>query len=262
MEIINLASGSKGNSTYIKCANTHILVDVGVSFKEINSRLASAMVDSAKIDAILITHDHTDHTKGLFTFIKMHPHVAVYAHPKTMTKLCTQGVIPSANQNFILSENFYIKDLTVSAFSLPHDSEACLGYSFYENGKKFSIATDLGYASEDTLNCLSGSDLIFIEANYNEEMLANCPKYPAVIKARIASNHGHLSNSDCARVIEWLFNLGTARFVLSHISENTNTPQLALSQITSYLGSKGIIVGEMVEILQNNQYTLSKTFII
>ncbi len=262
MEIINLASGSKGNSTYIKCANTHILVDVGVSFKQVCSRLASIGVDAGEIDAILITHDHTDHTKGLFSFIKMHPHVAVYAHPKTMTKLCSQGVIPSANQNYILSENFYIKDITVSAFSLPHDSEACLGYSFYENGKKFSIATDLGYASEDTLNSLSGSDLIFIEANYNEDMLANCIKYPAVIKARIASNHGHLSNTDCAYAIEWLFSHGTMRFVLSHLSENTNTPELAISQISSYLHSKGIIVGEMVEIFQNNQYTLSKTYVV
>ena len=259
MKVVNLASGSKGNCTYIFTNNTHILVDVGVYFDEIEQKLSSIGESAFKVQAILITHEHSDHIKGLASFLRENSDIKIYAHPKTMLKLLEKVGIPVSSQVLVTSSDFYIGDFLVSAFSLSHDASHCLGYSFFENGKKFSIATDVGELSDALEENLAQSDLAFVEANYDPDLLYYCEKYPDRIKKRIQSNKGHLSNIDSAFLIERLIKKGTVRFALAHISENTNSPSIAmktiLKHLTSYFGNCNNI-----EIDVLNQTTMSKIF--
>lgn len=258
MKILNLASGSKGNSTYIRSLNTHILVDVGVSFNYLKSKLENIGVKIKDIEAVIITHEHGDHTKGLKQLLKGNPDIEIYAHIRTLKKISAEFSIPASNQNPITSADFYIKDITVSAFSVCHDASACLGFSFYENGFKFSIATDLGCFDENTINSLTGSDLVFIEANHDIDLLNKTEKYPGVLKRRILGTNGHLSNMDSAKIISRLISNGTKKFMLAHLSENTNTPELAFNTVSGYLNTLGVLSDEIVigVLMQNQQSDL------
>jgi len=259
VKVVNLASGSKGNCSYIFTNSTHILVDVGVSFDEIEKKLSSFGEDVFNVDAIIITHEHADHIKGLATFLRKKNDVKIYAHPKTMLKLLERVGIPVACQVFITSENFYIGDFLVSAFSLSHDASHCLGFSFFENGKKFSIATDVGFISDSLEKNLEGSDFIFLESNYDPDLLYYCEKYPIRIRERIMSNIGHLSNEDCARLVDLLIRKGTTRFALAHISENTNSQAIALKTVLKHLTNIGVNLDNInVDVL--DQYKMSKIF--
>lgn len=257
MKIVSLASGSRGNCTYICSNNTHILVDVGVSFAYLSSNLQKIGINENSLDAVLITHEHGDHTKGLSVLIKKNPSLKIFAHPKTMLRLVEKINIPLANQFAITQSDFFIKDLTVSAFSILHDSAHCLGFSFYENGKKFSIATDIGEITQSLIENLLGSELVFIESNFDPDLLYYCDKYPGMIKSRIASNKGHLSNIECAKLVSKLIKNGTKRFALAHISQNSNTVDIALKTVVEYLTFNGLFDNVYIEVLQQS---LSKIF--
>lgn len=261
MKVVNLASGSKGNSTLVFSEKTHILIDVGETFSESEKKLKSLNVDVSNIDAILITHEHSDHIKALASFLRKNNKIKIYAHPKTMIKLLEKVTIPVSCQILITSESFFIGDFLVCAFSLSHDASHCLGFSFFENGKKFSIATDLGYESDSLISHLEGSELVFIESNYDIDMLYYCEKYPVKIRERIASKFGHLSNFDCASIIAKLINIGTKKFALAHISENTNSGTVALKTVLERLTILGIDVNN-VEIEVLSQVFMSRVFLV
>lgn len=259
MKVVNFASGSKGNCSYVFSRDTHILIDVGVSFDEICTKMQEIGEDIQNVDAIVISHEHSDHIKGLASFLRKVKNVKIYAHPNTMRSLLEKITIPVANQSFITSENFFVGDFLVSAFSLPHDASHCLGFSFYENGKKFSIATDVGHVFDDLIRNLEGSDLVFLEANYDPDLLYYCDKYPIRIRERIMSSMGHLSNMDSAEVIAKLTESGTTKFALAHLSENTNSNEIAMQTVKSRLTFLGINV-DNIDISVLNQYKISKVF--
>lgn len=239
MRICNLASGSKGNCTFIESKNAKILVDIGMPFPYIFSTLSELGVSPEQIDAILITHEHIDHIKGVAKFARTY-NTPIYAHMSIREILFHQIKVDQNLFNFFETD-FDILDLHIQPFPLPHDSEYCVGYRVSEEDAVISICTDLGEFTEDAYEVMKSSALVYLEANYDPEMLMAYPNYPPFLKRRINSRHGHLSNLACAKAIERLVHSGTRLVVLSHISEHSNTTNLAVSTIVNYLESKNII---------------------
>ena len=239
MRICNLASGSSGNCTYIESEKTRILVDNGKPLSYIFNALNELKIAPETISAILITHEHSDHIKGIEKFARAY-NTKVYAHVEISEIVKHQIHIPN-EQFYFYDTDFYIEDLHIEPFPLPHDSKFCVGYKISENDAVVSICTDLGHFSDETFEAVKSSALIYLEANYDPEMLMSYPNYPPFLKRRINGPKGHLSNLNCAKAIERLVHSGTRLVVLSHISEHSNTVNLAISTIANYLESKNII---------------------
>ena len=248
MKICNLSSGSDGNLTYIETAGAKVLLDAGLSCSEITKRLALLGVMPEQIDAILITHEHSDHIKGLDVFASKYK-TNVYVHTKGYAALVHKLKKEKQIQFMLFDDmDFCIKDLKVSNFSLPHDSVYCSGYSFVEKTKKVSFLTDLGYASSYVLAKIAGSTLVYLESNHDVDMLNNNPNYPLMLKQRILGRNGHLSNISAAEVIKHLAETGTKQVMLSHLSTENNTPSKAYSTICEYLQQFGIEEGTHIKI--------------
>ena len=248
MKIVNLSSGSEGNLTYIESENAKILVDAGLSCKEIELRLSLLNVKGNEIDGILVSHEHSDHIKGINVFSSKF-NTKVYAHVDEWGTLNKKLVKVNQLQKFSFTgAPFNIKDLTITAFKVPHDSACCVGFTIQKGNKKFSICTDLGEISEDILKNLYGSQLVFIEANHDIQMLKNNINYSASLKQRILSSKGHLSNLASAAAIEKLIREGTKRIVLSHLSKENNNPIIAYQTVKIFLENKGFLMGKNFEV--------------
>lgn len=227
MRTINLASGSKGNSSFIDSGKVKILLDVGLTLAKLTERLSLIDEKPENIDAIVITHEHSDHIHCLVNFLKKYRAVA-YVPSEIVNGYLTD--IPDCVKSKIIEMkgyDFFIGDVDVLPYKLPHDSMVCYGYSFICNDKKVSFATDLGFMPDLAFEKIAKSNLVYIESNHDKKMLMGCAKYPYIIKQRIAGENGHMSNDQCAEVVVKLAGLGTKYFVLSHLSENTNTIESA-----------------------------------
>lgn len=247
MRVVNIASGSKGNCTLIQSNLTTILIDEGLSLKNLEERLKQIDLNPNSIDAILITHEHSDHILGVKSFLKKYKNAKVYI-PSFVQNYYISSImtLPVSQVEWFTNSDFFIKDITISSFILPHDSNFCVGYSLYTGTKKITVATDLGFISQDTLNNLSGSDILFLESNHDEELLKRNVKYTAQLKKRILSNHGHLSNVACGEALSNLVRTGVKQVVLCHLSEENNTPDLAYNTVKTILKRRGIVEGEHV----------------
>ena len=246
MRICNLSSGSDGNLTYIETSTTKILVDVGLSCKETTKRLSLLNVTPSEINAVLITHEHSDHIKGVDNFCSKF-NIPVYVHENGKEKLENKlvkniKVIPFTDYNFTIG------NIEVAPFPVPHDVVRCTGYSFIENQKKISIVTDLGHTTPEIIKNLSNSVLVYLEANHDVDLLLKNPNYPLTLKNRILGNKGHLSNHTCAETIFELIKSGTRQVVLSHLSKENNSPSLAYESIVSDLLKYGVKEGEHIKI--------------
>ncbi len=239
MRICNLASGSSGNCTYIESEQTKILIDNGKTFQYIFNALNELKVDPQSIDAILVTHEHTDHTKGIEKFVRYSPNTKIYAHI-SISEILTNQLAVDKNSFVFFDSAFNLGDLSIIPFPLPHDSKFCVGYRVNERDASVAVCTDLGRFTDDAYEGTKGCALVYLEANYDPEMLMAYPNYPPFLKRRINGTHGHLSNLSCAKAIEKLVASGTRMVVLSHISEHSNTENLAVNTIVNYLESKNI----------------------
>ena len=239
MRVCNLASGSSGNCTYIESEKAKILIDIGKPFPYVFNTLNELAVDPQTIDAILITHEHLDHIKGIQKFARTY-NTKVYAHIN-ISEIVKNQIHIDNSQFVFFNDTFDIEDLTIQPFALPHDSKFCVGYRVNEEDAVVSVCTDLGHLSNETFEVIKSSALIYLEANYDPEMLMSYPNYPPFLKKRIHGKNGHMSNLDCAKAIEKLVHAGTRLVVLSHISEHSNTENLAIGTVAGYLESKNII---------------------
>lgn len=246
MKVCNLSSGSDGNATYIEGTHAKILVDAGLFCKELERRLALLKVAPEEIDAILITHEHTDHIKGLDVFVGRYRPL-VFVHKDGLNALRKKLKKPLVISTFD-DEPFLIEDLKILPIAVPHDVDRCTGYVISENEKKISIFTDLGYTTDKMLQNLHNSNLVFLEANHDPEKLKANPKYPPHLKKRILGDNGHLSNLACANAIINLAQNGCKQFVLSHLSTENNSPDFAYDFITSILCDNGIVEGKHIRI--------------
>lgn len=245
LKFCSLYSGSSGNSLYIESEHSKILIDTGVSAKKIIEALTSIDVEINNIDAILVTHEHTDHVQSLGTISKKFD-IPVYANKKTWAAMANQrNKISISNQKYFNNqENFEIGDLKIYPFDTPHDAVNPCGFNIINQNQKLSIATDLGHINTKILDCLQGSQFLMLEANYDPEVL-KCCSYPYLLKTRIAGGNGHLSNSLAGKTIAHLINSGLNNVILGHLSKESNFPELAyktvLEELENYNYSNDIV---------------------
>lgn len=235
LNFCSLYSSSSGNSLFVQTENSNILVDAGVSAKKIVDGLKNINIDASDIDAILVTHEHSDHVQGLGTLSKKFD-IPVYANKKTWDAMSTQrDKINDYNINFFNNnENFEIGDLIIHPFDIPHDAANPCGFNFICNNDKLSIATDLGHMTTSIIDCLENSKFLMLEANYDPEVL-KCSKYPYLLKTRISGPNGHLSNNLAGKTICHLINSGLKNVMLGHLSKENNFPELAYSTVLEEL---------------------------
>ncbi|MDO4982223.1 MAG: MBL fold metallo-hydrolase [Eubacteriales bacterium] len=226
MRVCVFASGSGGNCLLISHKSTNILVDAGISIRRIEAALSRSQLSMGDITGVLITHEHSDHISALRMIAKKYD-VPLCA-PHTVAARIV-GMLPETGEHIRIipvGEIIRIGELAVKAFYTSHDTDESVGYRVSGDGI-FAIATDTGCVTEEIWNGLAGADTVLIESNHDEDMLRWGP-YPAVLKRRILSEHGHLSNEDCARLAGRLAESGTGTIVLGHLSKINNTPQKAL----------------------------------
>lgn len=235
LNFCSLYSGSSGNSLFVGSQNANILVDAGVSAKKIVEGLNSINIDVSNIDAILVTHEHSDHIQGLGTLSKKY-NIPVYANKKTWDAMSNKkDKICDCNMNFFNNnEDFEIADLIIHPFDIPHDAANPCGFNFTCNNDKLSIATDLGHMTTSIIDCLENSKFLMLEANYDPEVL-KCSKYPFLLKNRISGPNGHLSNSLAGKAICHLIKSGLETVTLGHLSKESNFPELAYSTVLEEL---------------------------
>ena len=247
MKTASIASGSKGNCVYIESKLARILIDCGLSLTNTEKRLSSIDVSPDSIDAIFLTHEHVDHLGGVKYFLKKHRNTKIFI-PSFVKNYAIKGImdLPEGQIVWYSSSEFFFKDITVSSFILPHDSKFCVGYTLSFSGKKISYATDLGFVSQDTLDALSKSDILYLESNHDENMLKQNPRYPIATKKRILGPNGHISNLSCAVALVSLVTTGVKQVILCHLSEENNSPEMAYKTVKLFLAQHGIEEGKNV----------------
>lgn len=244
MQVSVLSSGSKGNTTFIQTANTKILIDAGNTSKYILEKLKEINVDPNTIDAILITHTHIDHVKGLPVLLKkINP--CVYITKKMLNELEYLE-----NYTIIDSEKIKIKDLDIDVIKTSHDTEDSVGYIVNNNDKSIVYITDTGYINQKYFNILSNRNIYILESNHDIEMLNNS-KYPFALRQRILSDKGHLSNYDSAKYISIFVGNKTKYVLLAHLSEENNTEELALETLNKRLKKEDITIDNIIIAKQN-----------
>ncbi|MCR5787428.1 MAG: MBL fold metallo-hydrolase [Acholeplasmatales bacterium] len=230
MKLLQIASGSKGNATFIESNNTRILIDCGISKKRISDALDNENHLIEDLDAILITHEHTDHVSGLVPVIRA-TSAKIYLTRPTYDglPLKTREVLDSSRVVFISNNlTFSIKDIIIETVQIFHDARDPIGFVLRAEGKKIVYITDTGYVHEAFLEKLKNADLYVFESNHDPEILMNSDRTYAT-KMRILGDHGHLSNEDSAYLMTKLIGENTKYILLAHLSEECNLPSLAVA---------------------------------
>lgn len=236
LHITPLFSGSGGNCTYIEGGGTRILIDAGVSARRIARGCAACGAAADAVDAIFITHEHTDHIAALPVLLKgrdipVHMTLESYAASGLTVPVITHPT------RFEVT----VGALTVRSFPVSHDAACCVGYTVSYGDERVGVMTDTGYITDEAVACLTGCESVLIESNHDVDMLRH-GRYPRHLQERILSVHGHLSNADCARFCAFLAAHGTREFHLAHLSRENNRPDLALSCAKALLDPLGVQV--------------------
>lgn len=224
-----LCSSSSGNSVYVGDRERGILIDAGISGRAFSQALKLQNIPIDAVKAIFVTHEHTDHIKGLSMILSL-TRAPVYASEDTLWYLLHNGCIPNDTKVIAMEKgDVLIENLRVKGFYTPHDSISSMCYRFWtDDCKSGVICTDIGHMSNELISEFYGAEFVMLESNYDENLL-RAGAYPAFLKRRILSANGHLSNDCCAEALIDLFNNGTTRFMLGHLSKENNRPELAFA---------------------------------
>ncbi len=246
----SLASGSSGNCYFVGNAWHGILIDAGIGIRTIKKKLKDAGYGMENILAVFITHDHSDHIKSVGILGEKY-HLPIYS---------TEKILDGVNRNYIVTEKLYnckrfiniaekttIAEFTITSFPVSHDASESLGYTVEYNGKKFVLATDLGYVCKNSLPYLKQADFLVLEANFDMEMLEHS-RYPVYLRNRIKGDRGHLCNEDTAAFLSEHYQEHLKHVYLCHLSKENNTPEKAYETISNALQHKGIVVGKNLKL--------------
>ncbi len=233
-----LASGSKGNCIYFGTDHTKVLIDAGLSAKAITAKLAEINVDIHDIDAILITHEHTDHIQGL-KVLAYKMGIPVFANHET-----AKGIVETFHdcpkfKIFSTGETFEFGDLEIHPFSIQHDTMDPVAFTIKTNSLKLGFCTDLGFVTTLVENQLRNCDYLYLEANHQPSMVHACAR-PMVYKQRVLSRTGHLSNEACGKLLSQIAHPNLKHVHLAHLSSECNTPETAIQVIQGILKDHGI----------------------
>jgi Metal-dependent hydrolases of the beta-lactamase superfamily I len=235
IEIYTLSSGSKSNSTYIRLGDTRILIDAGMSMKATEIELQKLGTSLKQINGIFITHEHSDHVKGLAVITKKH------IIPIHVNELSAPYI--ECNQNSVIIHKpvftHTIGNVEIESFITPHDSHGSVGYIVKTDNYTVGVATDMGYVTSDVLNKLAECNSVVLESNHDRTML-EYGTYPLSLKKRILSNKGHLSNKDCADCAALIAGNGVKHIMLAHLSDENNRPDIAMITTATELARKNL----------------------
>lgn len=242
MKLCSISSGSEGNCIFISGTEGKILIDVGISGKRVEEGLKSIHVAPAELDAIFITHEHSDHVKGVGVMARRYE-IPIYGTVETIhAMLHTKNVGKIKEELIHLVEpdrKVQVKDLEINPFTISHDASNPVAYTICSGGQKIGLATDLGCYDEYTIHNLKDSDLLFLEANHDVNMLQVGP-YPYLLKQRILGKKGHLSNVNSAKLLCQLHSNKLKHVILAHLSKDNNFPDLAYETVKCELLEQGI----------------------
>lgn len=250
LSFTTLFSGSHGNSALIRSDNANILLDAGFTYTTLKKALKNYGLEPKDIDGIVITHEHSDHVSALQGWCSYNGKTPVYTHTNlygVMLGKCKGNIVP-------FSDKFVVKDIEVDWVRCSHDSAFCCGYRFNDGKTMVGSVTDTGVADKSIVEFLQPCRTIMLESNHDVDML-NRGNYPYLLKRRILSTSGHLSNVDCATTLKQLLEYGNVRnIVLGHLSENNNTHELAFSEAVKAVASKKLTEGKDVNVVVAEQY--------
>nr|WP_220129264.1 MBL fold metallo-hydrolase [Anoxybacillus calidus] len=243
-----LASGSTGNAFFVETDRSSLLVDAGLSGKQMEQLFQQIERDMRQLSGILVTHEHSDHIKGLGVIARKYQ-LPIYANEKTWKAM--EGLIGDipTEQKFVFQMGTVktFGDLDVESFGVSHDAAEPMFYVFHHEGKKLVLITDTGYVSDRMKGIIKNADVFVFESNHDVEML-RMGHYPWNIKRRILSDVGHVSNEDAGLALADVIGDNTKRIYLAHLSQDNNMKDLARMSVTQVLASKGIIVGEQFDL--------------
>lgn len=228
-----LASGSKGNALYLGSKNVKLLIDAGLSAKELKERLSLIGVDIAEIQGVLVTHEHVDHIRGISTLCQKYG-IPVFANIETAKAILSVVKHPPKFKIFSTGDSFQLSDIHIHPFSIPHDAIDPVAFTFQIEGLKVGVCADLGFASTMVVGKLVGCDYLYIEANHEPSRVHACSR-PMVYKQRVLSRQGHLSNEESAAVVTAVHHESLKHVYLAHLSSECNSPDLALQTVTAAL---------------------------
>ena len=254
MKYCSIGSGSSGNCHYIGYKDTNILIDAGLSGKRITGGLDEIDVDAEKLNGIFVTHEHSDHIKGVGVLSRKYD-LPIFVNYKTWLAIKDKiGKVKEHNIKIFENDKKYtIGDMEIKPFSITHDAADPVGFNLFDGKNKISVATDIGHISENIRENILGSKLVVLESNYDKEMLL-MGSYTYSLKKRVMSDIGHLSNESAARFAVELIKNGTEDILLAHLSRENNFPALAFETSNHILTENGMRIGNdaNVEVLMRD----------
>ena len=256
VQLTILGSGSEGNGAYLETAEARLLIDAGLSGRQIRQRMATLARAPETLHGILITHEHSDHISGLVG-LAARLDVPVYCNRLTKEAIEAQLKIEIKAQIFTTGGSFEIGDVTVDTFSISHDACDPVGFLVRTAAGNIGFLTDLGHATKLVVERVRAANVLLLEANHDVQMLQNDPRRPWSLKQRILSRHGHLSNDAAADVAEQILSPGLRRLYLGHLSRDCNRPELARKAVAGRLERLG---GTHVSVECTAQHIPSATF--
>ncbi len=242
LKFISFGSGSSGNCYYLSNGQDAIIIDAGVGIRAVKKNFLKYGINPAKIKAILVTHDHMDHSRTVGALSRL-LNVKVYSSAEVLKKLNwarLSRVEPDACVAVDEEETFCVGSMEITPFRLPHDAVDNYGYSISDQGQVFTVMTDVGKPTDNVSKYIGCSDYLVLEADYDDDMLAANPRYEKKLKERIKGGKGHLSNRQAAQVLLENYHEGLQSVWLCHLSEENNTPELARTTVARFLGDNGI----------------------
>ncbi|WP_059105067.1 MBL fold metallo-hydrolase [Shouchella shacheensis] len=250
-----LASGSTGNAMYVETGSKRVLIDAGLSGKKMDELFHRIDRDPKKLDAVLVTHEHSDHIKGVGIFARKH-RLPIYANEKTWKAMDTSiGQIPLEQKfAFERGEVKSFADLEIESFGVSHDAASPMFFVFRHEGRKLVLATDMGYVSERIKATIEGADMYVFESNHDLNML-RVGRYPWNVKRRILSDLGHVSNEDSALALNDVISDNTSRIYLAHLSLDNNMKDLARLTVEQTLKQEGHRIGESLALYDTDPLT-------